>query len=47
MNVYAYMMDDYPDKTIIKDTNVINLNHRHNTRLIWAGCKHQLEKNWG
>lgn len=37
MNVYVYMIDDYADKAITKDTNVINLNHRYNTRQISIG----------
>ena len=39
MNVYVCMIDDYADKTITKDTNVTNLNHRYNTRLIMIGEK--------
>ena len=38
------MIDDYADKTIAKDTNVTDLNHRYNTRLISTRWRHQLEK---
>ena len=45
MNVYVYMIDDYADKTITKDTNVIDLNHRYNTQLISTREKRGMNVN--
>ena len=39
-----YIYDDYANKTITKDTNVIDMNHRYNTQPIFTGGKHLLEK---
>ena len=41
--MYMYIYDDYADKTIIKDTNVIGP-HQYNTHPILTGGKHLLEK---
>ena len=41
--VYVYMIDDHTDETITKDTNVTDMNHRYNTRLISTGWRHRLD----
>ena len=45
LNVYVCMIDDYGDKTITKDTNVIDLNHPYNTRLIFTNEKWGMNVN--
>ena len=42
--MYVY---NYVDKTITKDTNITNLNHHCNTRLISTRWKQQLEEMLG